>query len=1248
MIELNKYRIGTGVPMLVRLYDSGASISWPDVQIRQLCLYNEQQRAFAGYCTDIAPDAEDDTLLHCLYPAEQQLFTGVYRLIAQVAYNGNPATYDALAFVLVRNLDEAGAGTNPEPVEIGITVSALPSSVITEVLDACIKATADAEHAAHLVPLQILQDCEAATQAALEAAGKAPYIGENGNWFVWDAEAGEYVDSGNQARGSTGNGIASWTVVESQEDGGYNVVTVTFTDGTEETFNIKNGSKGDTGNGIASIVQTVESPDDAGTNVITVTMTDGTVVTFNVKNGSKGTPGVANAAYKSVSSLPPASAETMGYIYLTPTATSGVYDMSYTEFDGSAYSWEPLGTTAIQMSDYATKSEVRELSEQIQELSGKFYGFHAASSSLPGDADVPGYAYVGRTAPFAIWNFDGETWSDSGSVMDGASGYQHSVKYTEQSLTTGEKRQARKNIGAVEYVENGVADEDFEPAEYVTRDEMKDVVFCPPGDETDIDNEDIAPYILTGKYIAANGSLSNGVNYDIVVMPLPTGYDFISFEGLDDFYPIAQLNVPYEVAFWSGDAATNTTFIMKSNVVVPDDGKTDIIKIPNGATRVGFYVANRTSGLVYDVSDDVSLAISKIGGMEDRFGNPLVADEVSEDDERPVKSKAVARALANIATAITPEYPSLPDIEPAIAWTSGYYLNSNGVATASQYCAVSGYIPVPRGAFALRMNVMKGGVAAVAAWIGYTEESEASAITGEMCFDTTAGDAYTDEVLLPILPGVPFIRISRWADTHVDDDPVISFVTLADSRDVTPGMVQLQGRGKTGVPEVGFLPLAKVEIESELLTPNATNNTISPLTTSKNEVGVDGNGDIDGTVTVRLTMGGEVVEDDISIAYQGNSTLTDPKKGLSIDTANKHRIGEWIEFDSFHLKAYWTDWMHARDLVGNKLLEQIYLSRSMETRRPFMTANNFDPSDDRLNSDTGVRCHIDGFPVELYINGTYWGLYSWNVKKDRNNYALSKNDNQHIMVECGYDGAVNPSTGDIVWTSCEFRNPKTVKNADGTKYDGDNPQEIQDGDVKKSWVRFCTFLHSITAATTKAEVAQYIDIEDFVDYTVLADALLNSDTFRNNILWTCWDATVESDVAVSGRWHPLTYDMDLTFGKSKVFGSMYNKFFTHPWSVDVWSLWANAKTPEMVLLRQIFADEIAARYRELRACGILSAVNIMNLFDSWTNAVGYDALKREHTRWPSATERPIDSTMRCVATVASRLIALDTKYNFSK
>ena len=50
------------------------------------------------------------------------------------------------------------------------------------------------------------------------------------------------------------------------------------------------GGKGDDGVGIDSIT-TVESPDDGGNNVVTIHLTDGTQSSFNVKNGHKGSDG---------------------------------------------------------------------------------------------------------------------------------------------------------------------------------------------------------------------------------------------------------------------------------------------------------------------------------------------------------------------------------------------------------------------------------------------------------------------------------------------------------------------------------------------------------------------------------------------------------------------------------------------------------------------------------------------------------------------------------------------------------------------------------------------------------------------------------------------------------------------------------------------------------------------------------------------------------------------------------------------
>jgi hypothetical protein len=46
------------------------------------------------------------------------------------------------------------------------------------------------------------------------------------------------------AKGDKGDGIAGIDVVESDEDDGYNVITITLTTGEEVSFNVKNGSKG--------------------------------------------------------------------------------------------------------------------------------------------------------------------------------------------------------------------------------------------------------------------------------------------------------------------------------------------------------------------------------------------------------------------------------------------------------------------------------------------------------------------------------------------------------------------------------------------------------------------------------------------------------------------------------------------------------------------------------------------------------------------------------------------------------------------------------------------------------------------------------------------------------------------------------------------------------------------------------------------------------------------------------------------
>ena len=60
-----------------------------------------------------------------------------------------------------------------------------------------------------------------------------------------------------------------------------------------------------------------------------------------------------------------ASASTLNKTYLVATGTANNYYRYVTELSGSSYSWRSIGTTEINLSDYATKEELSQLSQEV-------------------------------------------------------------------------------------------------------------------------------------------------------------------------------------------------------------------------------------------------------------------------------------------------------------------------------------------------------------------------------------------------------------------------------------------------------------------------------------------------------------------------------------------------------------------------------------------------------------------------------------------------------------------------------------------------------------------------------------------------------------------------------------------------------------------------------------------------------------------------------------------------------------------
>lgn len=65
-----------------------------------------------------------------------------------------------------------------------------------------------------------------------------------------------------------------------------------------------------------------------------------------------------------------------------------------------------------------TAAQAMEVAQQAQQAAGSgFYGYFASSADLPQGVTAIGYACVGTQSPYEVWNFDGTSWSDSGTTM---------------------------------------------------------------------------------------------------------------------------------------------------------------------------------------------------------------------------------------------------------------------------------------------------------------------------------------------------------------------------------------------------------------------------------------------------------------------------------------------------------------------------------------------------------------------------------------------------------------------------------------------------------------------------------------------------------------------------------------------------------------------------------------------------------------------------------------------------------------
>ena len=380
---------------------------------------------------------------------------------------------------------------------------------------------------------------------------------------------------------------------------------------------------------------------------------------------------------------------------------------------------------------------------------------------------------------------------------------------------------------------------------------------------------------------------------------------------------------------------------------------------------------------------------------------------------------------------------------------------------------------------------------------------------------------------------------------------------------------------------------------------------------------MDISGSLDGvsktekkTVGISFMSGDVNFESDATIKWQGASSIGYPKKNFTIQfikpSGKKNKVAivdSWGEQSKYCLKANYIDFSQSRNVVSGRIFNEIVHSRGIN---------------DELNAlpNGGV---VDGYPVALYLNGKYLGLYTLNIPKDKWMFGMKDETLKQALL-----------FGDDWKDSVFLRQPITdVNNVESSGWELEYCSTEDDPAVGTAWVaesmnEFIAFLNANDGEAFKAGISQYTDVDRAIDVMLYTYFIHANDNVAKNIVWATYDGV---------RWIPSVYDMDGTWG-------MY-------WDGSL-TLPANDFTPaaDNLLFKRLLdncSDEILARYVQLRET-VLSRDNLRNHFEAFFDSVSSQMYKAERIKWKDVPNNDVDQQQQILDYIDARTEFMDSYY----
>lgn len=347
------------------------------------------------------------------------------------------------------------------------------------------------------------------------------------------------------------------------------------------------------------------------------------------------------------------------------------------------------------------------------------------------------------------------------------------------------------------------------------------------------------------------------------------------------------------------------------------------------------------------------------------------------------------------------------------------------------------------------------------------------------------------------------------------------------------------------------------------------------------------------------------------MTLQGHSTFGLPKRNYTIrffrdaegESKKKVQFAGWREEHKYILKANYYDLTQSRNLAGARLWSEMTACR--EGLSPRLAA-------------LPTLGAVDGFPVDVYLNGSYLGLYTMNLHKDDDLYGLLEGEESALVI-------CNRQTSD----ESLFRAPAAFLEDYSSDWEIEYCGTLDEAWVRESFNGLIAFVGDSDDETFRQELPRRLDVNAAIDYLLLIYALGLPESGAKDMVMLHLD----------GLWIPAAFDMDGAFGLDVSGGGYLPAESFLPRRADgVWDSGTGSLLWDRLLNN--YEEEIRARYRQLRTT-LLTEEHLLSLVTGLTGLIPERSYDLDNNLYPGRPLADTDMPAQIAAFVPLRLCCLD-------